>query len=259
MASAPPSVFERLSFPVEFEARFLLHVPDSMPPKPVLVVVTHGYGMNPEEMLQLVLPAVGSDKVIASIEAPNQHYLSDKPGSGPVGYNWGTTVDWKGVVRMHHKMVLGTAGVCSERFAIPPNRTLLLGFSQPVGLNYRLIATYPDRFRGAVGVCGGVPRDWEDPLVPSGAGRAPAYRAERRRVLPERNGGRLPGAAAVAGGRCRVSRASRTTPVPVKRGGDFGAVDGAGGSYLSHFSKKPRQAGSMFGPLALCPSAVEAN
>jgi len=38
-----------------------------------------------------------------------------------------------------------------------------LGFSQPVGLNYRFAATHPDVVRGVIGVCGGVPRDWQDP------------------------------------------------------------------------------------------------
>jgi len=35
-------------------------------------------------------------------------------------------------------------------------------FSQPVGLNYRLAVTYPDEVRGVIGICGGVPKNWED-------------------------------------------------------------------------------------------------
>ena len=49
-----------------------------------------------------------------------------------------------------------------ERFALGPDRTLLFGFSQPVGLNYRFVATYPGWVRGVVAICGGVPRDWEE-------------------------------------------------------------------------------------------------
>jgi predicted esterase len=30
-----------------------------------------------------------------------------------------------------------------------------------VGLNYRFIGTYPDEAGGVIGVCGGVPKDWE--------------------------------------------------------------------------------------------------
>jgi predicted esterase len=38
----------------------------------------------------------------------------------------------------------------------------LAGFSQPVGLNYRFIATHPGQVGGVLGICGGVPRDWEE-------------------------------------------------------------------------------------------------
>jgi predicted esterase len=64
---------------------------------------------------------------------------------------------------MHHEIVLGAADLCASRFHVSSKRTVLLGFSQPVGLNYRLVATHPDRFAGVIGICGGIPRDWEDP------------------------------------------------------------------------------------------------
>ena len=32
---------------------------------------------------------------------------------------------------------------------------------QPVGLNYRFAATFPDEVRGVVGICGGLPGNWE--------------------------------------------------------------------------------------------------
>src|SRR5262249_18424608 len=35
-------------------------------------------------------------------------------------------------------------------------------FSQPVGLNYRFIGTYPQEAAGVIGICGGVPKDWEE-------------------------------------------------------------------------------------------------
>lgn len=31
-----------------------------------------------------------------------------------------------------------------------------------MALNYRFAATHPDAIRGVVGVCGGLPSDWED-------------------------------------------------------------------------------------------------
>jgi phospholipase/carboxylesterase len=42
-----------------------------------------------------------------------------------------------------------------------PKRIFLLGFSQSCALNYRFAFTHPDHLRGVVGICGGIPGDWE--------------------------------------------------------------------------------------------------
>ena len=48
--------------------------------------------------------------------------------------------------------------MCSSDLA---ERILLIGFSQPVSLNYRFAATYPGKVGGIMGLCGGVPGDWQ--------------------------------------------------------------------------------------------------
>jgi phospholipase/carboxylesterase len=48
----------------------------------------------------------------------------------------------------------------AEGFA-DPSRVFLLGFSQSCALNYRFAFTHPDHLRGVVGICGGIPGDWE--------------------------------------------------------------------------------------------------
>jgi phospholipase/carboxylesterase len=40
-------------------------------------------------------------------------------------------------------------------------RLFLMGFSQSCALNYRYAFTFPDRLRGIVGICGGIPGDWD--------------------------------------------------------------------------------------------------
>jgi predicted esterase len=59
-------------------------------------------------------------------------------------------------------MVLHVADEAGCEFGVPAERRLLVGFSQSVGLNYRLAATHPDAVRGAIGICGGFPGDWDD-------------------------------------------------------------------------------------------------
>jgi predicted esterase len=157
----------RLSTAVPFEAEYLLHVPENVGERTLLVLALHGYGSNPEAMLQLSEMALGGDAIIASLRAPNQHYLSSGPLGTPmpgseVGYNWGTNQHAAQNIELHHRIVRTVSGELRARFGVPAWRTVLMGFSQPVGLNYRLIGTHPEQAGGVIAMCGGVPKDWEE-------------------------------------------------------------------------------------------------
>jgi predicted esterase len=106
--------------------------------------------------------AVGESCLIASLRGPNQHYLSGNPATDEIGYNWGTRSHPEINVSLHHRIVKAVSAHLRERFEIPVARTILMGFSQPVGLNYRFIGTYPTEAAGVIGICGGVPKDWEE-------------------------------------------------------------------------------------------------
>ena len=58
-------------------------------------------------------------------------------------------------------MVLHVLHEAGREYGIPPERRILVGFSQPVSLNYRFAATWPDSVRGVIGLCGAIPSDWE--------------------------------------------------------------------------------------------------
>ena len=155
---------EQHSISVGLECRYLLHVPGPANRNPLIILSLHGYGSNPEAMLRLTLGLVGEHHPVASLQAPNQHYAGPGlPNADSVAaYNWGIRPHWQSSVRLHHDMVRKTLAALRERFSVRWERCLLVGFSQPVGLNYRFIATYPDEVAGVIGICGGVPRDWED-------------------------------------------------------------------------------------------------
>ena len=129
---------------VSLEASYLLHVPSKVDDRTVLVLTLHGYGSNPDAMLRLSVPAVGDNCVVASLRGPNQFFLSGNPGTDEVGYNWGTRRHPDLNIRLHHQIVRAAASDLRARFSIPARRTLLMGFSQPVGLNYRLIGSDPE-------------------------------------------------------------------------------------------------------------------
>lgn len=146
---------------VSLDAAYLLHVPSHLDDRTILVLALHGFGSNPEVMLRLSVPAVGDNCIVASLRAPNQQYLSGNPATAEIGYNWGTRAHADLNIRLHHDIVRAVAAGLRARFSIPPQRTVLMGFSQPVGLNYRFIGTYPDQAGAVLGICGGVPKDWE--------------------------------------------------------------------------------------------------
>lgn len=156
----------RQSTAVPFEAEYLLHVPEGE--RQLLVLALHGYGSNPEAMLRLSEMALGGHAIIASLRGPNQHYLSSGPLGTPmaaseVGYNWGTTRHAALNIELHHRIVRTVSAELRARFGVPVRRTVLMGFSQPVGLNYRFIGTHPEESAGGlIAMCGGVPKDWEE-------------------------------------------------------------------------------------------------
>ena len=111
----------RHSAAVHLEAEYLLHVPSVVDERTLLVLTLHGYGSNPEVMLRLSAMALGEDAIIASLRAPNQHYLSSGPLGTPVagseiGYNWGTTRHAALNIQLHHEMVRTVSEELRARF-----------------------------------------------------------------------------------------------------------------------------------------------
>lgn len=148
------------TFAARLECRYLLYVPEEPDPNPLLVVTLHGFGSNPEVMLRLTGPLIGAPHVIASVQAPSQFFTGAHRRE--VGYCWATHKHSDASVRLHHEMLLHVLNEAGRQCGIPAERRLLVGFSQPVGMNYRFAATYPKEVRGVIGICGGVPKNWED-------------------------------------------------------------------------------------------------
>jgi len=157
----------RHSAAVPLEVEYLLHVPPVVDKRTLLVLTLHGYGSNPEVMLRLSTLALGDDAIVASLRAPNQYYLNSGPLGTPVagseiGYNWGTTRHAALNFELHHQIVRTISADLQRQFEIPARHLILMGFSQPVGLNYRFIGTFPEAAGGVIAMCGGVPKDWEE-------------------------------------------------------------------------------------------------
>ncbi|MGI8991231.1 MAG: alpha/beta hydrolase [Bryobacteraceae bacterium] len=152
---------EHRTFTARLDCHYLLHKPPAIDENTLLVAALHGYGSNPDAMLRLTSTWFPDD-VIASVQGPSQFFASPNLPSGETGYSWSTRDHAELSIRLHHEMLLHVLHEAGERFGIPRKRRLLLGFSQPVGLNYRFAATHTDEVRGVIGVCGGVPKNWEN-------------------------------------------------------------------------------------------------
>ena len=188
----PASEFEQVAFSASLDCRYLLHVPQVVDPTTPALVALHGYASNPDDILGFTKMVAGADSVIAAIQAPHQQYLPQNgsgtlPGPGAkTGYNWGVGVHWKSAVALHHAMVLRVLESLRLRFGTPANRLILLGFSQPVGLNYRFAATHPDSIGGVIGICGGIPKDCKKAPTSRSARRSCTSHATRIRSIPSR-------------------------------------------------------------------------
>ena len=148
------------TFSARLDCHYLVLAPDTVDAQAPLVVTLHGFGASPEAMLPLTARLFEIQPILVSLQGPYQFFLG--PGNREVGYGWITNRRPAESIRLHHEMVLHAAAEAGRRFGVPPQRRLLVGFSQAVGLNYRFVATHPDAVRGVIGVCGGLPGDWDE-------------------------------------------------------------------------------------------------
>jgi predicted esterase len=147
------------TFSARLDCHYLVRVPAAVDSGTLLVVTLHGFGQNAETILPLTDKLMGGRHVIAAIEGPHQFFLNGK--TSEAGFCWGANRHAPGSIRLHHEMVLHVLHEAGREYGIPAERRLLVGFSQPVALNYRFAATWPDAVRGVIGLCGGIPGDWE--------------------------------------------------------------------------------------------------
>jgi phospholipase/carboxylesterase len=100
---------------------------------------------------------------VATLQGPHQHMKEPREKGGPLryGFGWLTNFRPEESVALHHRAVLDLVGTLVARGVAQSGRVFLMGFSQSCALNYRFAFTHRDRLRGVIGICGGLPGDWE--------------------------------------------------------------------------------------------------
>jgi phospholipase/carboxylesterase len=100
---------------------------------------------------------------LAALQGPHQHLREPKQPGGPLryGFGWLSSYRPEESVAIHHQAVLDMIHSLVNEGVADQGRIFLLGFSQSCALNYRFAFTHPNILRGVIGICGGLPGDWE--------------------------------------------------------------------------------------------------
>ena len=149
------------SLTTEIKLYYDLHLPE-VQPAPLLIAL-HGYGASKRQMMRESRQMVPGNFAIAALQGFHQHLKEPKEPGGPLrfGFGWLTNFRPDESVALHHQALIALTDILVRDGAVDPQRVFLLGFSQSCALNYRFVFTHPGHLRGVVGICGGMPGDWE--------------------------------------------------------------------------------------------------
>jgi phospholipase/carboxylesterase len=148
--------------PVETKIYYDLFAPASPRPAPLLVAL-HGYGSNKGWMMREARRFAPEGFAVAAVQGIHQHLKEPKEKGEPLryGFGWLTNFRAEESVALHHGALRRIISALAAEGVADPSRVFLFGFSQSCALNYRFAFTHAECLRGVVGVCGGLPGDWE--------------------------------------------------------------------------------------------------
>jgi predicted esterase len=149
-----------LNLTAEIKLYYDLFIPENAGKNAPLLLAVHGYGAHKRYMMREAQEVAPDGFVIASIQAPNQHFRSTGNGY-KIGFGWLTDYKSAESVALHHNFVLEIIEKLAAEEIIDADRVYLYGFSQACALNFRFAFTFPEKMRGVIGACGGIPGDLE--------------------------------------------------------------------------------------------------
>jgi phospholipase/carboxylesterase len=140
-----------------------LYVPDGDEGARPLLVALHGYGANKRQMMREARLLAPDDFAVASVQGFHQHLKERREAGEPLryGFGWLTNFHPEDSVALHHRALVDLIATLAREGLADRQRVFLLGFSQSCALNYRFAFTHNETLRGVIGICGGLPGDWE--------------------------------------------------------------------------------------------------
>jgi phospholipase/carboxylesterase len=137
-------------------------IPAQTQPAPLLIAL-HGYGASKWHALREAKTIAPDGFAIAALQGPHQHLREPRQPGGPLrfGFGWLTNFHPEESIAIHHHALMEMIDGLSNEGVAHRDRIFLLGFSQSCALNYRFAFTHANLLRGVIGICGGLPGDWE--------------------------------------------------------------------------------------------------
>jgi predicted esterase len=156
-----PTLPDERTLSAQIKLYYDLHLPESRPAP--LLIALHGYGASKRQMMREAKQIAPEGFAIVSLQGPHQHMKEPKEPGGPLrfGFGWLTNFHPEESVQTHHRALLDLIEALAGEGLADPARIFLLGFSQSCALNYRFAFTHPEVMRGVIGICGGMPGDWD--------------------------------------------------------------------------------------------------
>src|SRR3982751_3580557 len=136
----PESLQTDLIQRAQIDLYYDVFIPDGIElPAPLLVAV-HGYGAHKRYMMREARAVAGDRFVIASIQAPHQHFRPTDEGYR-MGFGWLTDFHAAESVALHHKFVKDVLSSLVDEGVVDGSGIYLYGFSQASALNFRFAFT----------------------------------------------------------------------------------------------------------------------
>jgi len=160
MSEIPPTLQTDRSLAATINLYYDLRLPAEAPAP--LLIALHGYGAHKRQMMREAQAMAPDNFAIASLQGFHQHLKDPKEPGGPLrfGFGWLSNFRPEESIALHHQAINDLIETLATDGTADRSKVFLLGFSQSCALNFRFAFTYPDRLRGLIGICGGLPGDW---------------------------------------------------------------------------------------------------
>lgn len=152
-----------LSLKAEINIYYDLYVPEGPEePRPLLIAL-HGYGSSKRHMMRDARLMAPEGFAVATLQGFHQHMREPKEPGSPArfGFGWLSNFKPEESVALHHRALRDLMERLIDEGVADPDKIFLLGFSQTCALNFKFAFTHPRHLRGVIGMCGGIPGDWD--------------------------------------------------------------------------------------------------